>query len=83
MMIMNTVELKQNIFYKLTSITDENLLNQIHILLKDIEIDVKPHKLNNEQIIIVNESQTYYDSGRVHSNDSVFKEVQEWLESIN
>jgi hypothetical protein len=80
--VMSTAELKQSIFYKLTSIDDENLLNQIHILLKDIEIDVKPYKLNKEQLKMVNESETDYLLGRVHSNESVFKEDQQWLESL-
>ncbi len=79
---MNIAELKQNLFYKLTAITDENLLNQVHILLKDIEIDIKPYKLNNEQILMINESKSDYIVGRVHSNDSVFKEDQQWLENL-
>ncbi len=79
---MSTAELKQNIFYKLTSIDDENLLNQIHILLKDIEIDIKPYKLNQEQVKMVKESESDYLAGRIHSNESVYTEDQQWLESL-
>lgn len=35
--IMNTAELKQNLFYKLTSITDENLLVEIESLIDNAQ----------------------------------------------
>ena len=79
---MNTAELKLNLIDKLAFVNDENLLNQIHILLKDVEIDVKPYELNEEQIQMLKESESDYNAGRVHSNDSVFKEDKEWLENL-
>ncbi len=36
---MNTAELKLNLIDKLAFVNDENLLNQIHILLKDVEVE--------------------------------------------
>ena len=79
---MNTIELKQNLIDKLTSITDENLLNQIHILLKGVNVDVKLYTLNNSQIMMIKESESDYVVGRVHSNENVFKDDKEWLENL-
>jgi Txe/YoeB family toxin of Txe-Axe toxin-antitoxin module len=71
---MSITELKQELFYKLTAITDENLLNQVHVLLNEIKIDVKPYVINNKQIEMINESESDYLADRIHSNDSIFKE---------
>ena len=78
---MNDPKLKLELLDKLVSVTDGKLLNQIHLILKDIDINVNPYKLNNQQITMVNESESDYISGKVYSNKSVFLEDEEWLKN--
>jgi hypothetical protein len=80
--VMSAQELKLNLLDKLASVTDENLLNQIHNLLKNIDVNVNSYKMNNEQINMVQESESNYQAGRTSSNQSVFNEDSEWLKNL-
>jgi hypothetical protein len=79
---MDIQELKLNLFDKLASVTVENLLNQIHLLLKDIDVPVKPYQLNHEQINMVKESETDYYAGRTYSNETTYNYDKEWMKSL-
>jgi hypothetical protein len=50
--------------------------------LKNIDVDINPYQLNNEQISMVNESDLDYKAGRVYKNSDVFKEDDEWLKNL-
>ncbi len=79
---MNTTALKLDLLDKLASVTDEKLLNEIMLLLKDVDVNVTPYKLNKEQLNMVKESEADIIAGKLHTNQSVFKEDEEWLKNL-
>ena len=80
---MSTAELKLDLLDKLASINDEKILNQVHLLLKDIDVNINPYKLNNEQINMIRESESDCISGKLRTNDDVFKNDEEWLKTCS
>lgn len=79
-MISETVKIK--LIEKLYSLTDETIFNKISDLLKDIDINVEPYKLNPEQILMVNEGLEDYKAGRTYTDEEVNREEQEWLKNL-
>ena len=79
-MISETVKIK--LIEKLYSLTDETIFNKISDLLKDIDVNVEPYKLNPEQILMVNEGLEDYKAGRTYTNKEVFEEDEKWLKNL-
>jgi predicted transcriptional regulator len=75
---MSTLELKLEIFDKLKSVEDEDLLKKIMTLLKTVEED-KIYHLNEYELDMVKEGEEDIKFGRVISQEQLDKEDLEWL----
>ncbi len=76
--IMNTLEIKLEIFDKLKNVEDVSLLEKIRTLLKNAETS-KVYQLEEYEIQMLKESEEDIKYGRVISQDDLDKEDLEWL----
>ena len=74
---MSTVELKNIIKSRIDSITDNDFLNALNIILISKTRDVII--LSDEQKLGIKKSQKEYSEGKFYTNDSVNEEMEKWL----
>jgi predicted transcriptional regulator len=75
---MSTLELKLEIFDKLKSVEDANLLKKIADLLKTVDQNEIYH-LSEYELDMVKESEEDIKQGRVYTNEEVIAEENKWL----
>ena len=74
---MSTIELKNIIKSRIDSITDNDFLNALNIILLSKTRDVII--LSDEQKLAIKKSQKEYSDGKFYTNDSVNEEMEKWL----
>lgn len=76
---MSQIELKNIIAKKISTVTDEDLLQEI-IRLLDIELEnLSPYQFNSEQITVVEEAQQQIKKGEYLNEEEADKEIDKWL----
>ncbi len=76
---MSTAELKLKVINRITNITDNNLIEQIHRLI-DFELEKDVYELNEEQTQRIAEAKEEYQKGETLTNEEVIKEIEKWLD---
>ncbi|WP_309613943.1 hypothetical protein [Flavobacterium sp.] len=74
---MSTIELKNIIKSRIDSITDNDFLNALNIILISKTRDVII--LSEEQKLAIKKSQKEYAEGKLYTNDAVNEEMEKWL----
>ena len=74
---MSTIELKNIIKSRIDSITDNDFLNALNIILISKTRDVII--LSEEQKLAIKKSQKEYADGKLYTNDAVNEEMEKWL----
>lgn len=74
---MSTIELKNIIKSRIDSITDNDFLNALNIILISKTRDVII--LSEEQKLAIKKSQKEYAEGKLYTNDAVNEEMKKWL----
>lgn len=74
---MSTIELKNIIKSRIDSITDNDFLNALNIILISNTRDVII--LSEEQKLAIKKSQKEYAEGKLYTNDAVNEEMEKWL----
>jgi len=77
---MSTVELKNKISSRLTTIEDLNFLQSIHNLIES-RFDDTIYYLSQQQKLRVEEARLDFVTGKTLTNDEVVKEIGNWLNS--
>ena len=75
---MSTIELKNSIKSKIDSITDNDFLNALNIILLSKTRDVII--LSEKQKLFIKNSQKEYSDGKFYTNDAVNEEMEKWLQ---
>jgi deoxyhypusine synthase len=75
---MSTAELKLKVINRITNITDNNLLEQIHRLI-DFELKNDVYELSEEQTQRIAEAKEEYKKGETLTNEEAIKEIEKWL----
>ncbi len=78
---MSNLEIKLEIFDKLNSVEDLNLLNKIRTLLENIP-QTEIYQINKFELAILMESEEDIKAGRVISQEQLDKEDLEWLSKL-
>lgn len=76
---MSTAELKLKVINRITNITDNNLIEQIHRLI-DFELEKDVYELSEEQIQRIAEAREEYQKGDTLTNEEAIKEIEKWLD---
>lgn len=76
---MSTAELKLKVINRITNITDNNLIEQIHRLI-DFELEKDVYVLSEEQIQRIAEAREEYQKGDTLINEEAIKEIEKWLD---
>jgi hypothetical protein len=74
---MSTDELKLNLIYKIRTIDDDAILEEVRHLL-DFEVG-GIYILNDEQKKHIAEAKTEYETGNILTNDEANNEIAKWL----
>ncbi len=74
---MSTIELKNIIKSRIDSITDNDFLNALNIILLSKTPDIII--LSEEQKLVLKKSQIEYSEGKFYTNDAVNEEMEKWL----
>jgi hypothetical protein len=75
---MSTIELKNIIKSRIDSITDNDFLNALNIILLSKTPDIII--LSEEQKLAIKKSQVEYSEGKFYTNDAVNEEMEKWLQ---
>jgi vacuolar-type H+-ATPase subunit H len=76
---MSTAELKLKVINRITNITDNNLIEQIHRLI-DFELEKGVYELSEEQTQRIAEAKEEYQKGETFTNEEAIKEIEKWLD---
>lgn len=76
---MSTAELKISLINKITSLTDDTLLEEI-LRIVDFETDTATFKLNRDQQDAIKIARAQIQNNEYQTNEQVEKEIQKWLE---
>ncbi len=74
---MGTIELKNIIKSRIDSITDNDFLNALNIILLSKTRDIII--LSEEEKLVIRKSQKEYSEGKFQTNDAVNEEMEKWL----
>lgn len=77
---MSTIELKNRISSRLTTIEDFSFLQSIHNLIES-RFDDKIYKLSEQQKLRVEDARIDYITENTQTNDEVLEEIGNWLNS--
>ncbi len=73
-----TFQIRENLISKINQTEDLEFLKAIHAIFERAETLV--HQLNNLQKESIKKGEEDFESGKFESNETVFKEIREWLE---
>ncbi|PKP25437.1 MAG: hypothetical protein CVU03_08110 [Bacteroidetes bacterium HGW-Bacteroidetes-2] len=76
---MSTAELKLKVINRITNITDNKLIEQIHRLI-NFELENNIYKLSNEQVQRIAEAKMEYNKGEIMTHKDAINEIGKWLE---
>ncbi len=76
---MSTAELKISLINKITSLTNDALLEEI-LRIVDFETDTAKFELSSDQRNAINIARTQIQNNEYQTNEQVEKEIQKWLE---
>ena len=79
MMIMTTIEMKNQLIGKINQLTDNELLMDLYKLLDDSLMESDVYKLSDNHKIAIDRAISQIDNGDFLTNDLANKEINEWL----
>lgn len=76
---MSTVELRKRLIDKIEKTEDKRILEELFRLLEIETEDIEIYKLNEGQLMAVNEAKEQIKTGQFLTDEQANKDIDEWL----
>lgn len=76
---MSTVELRKRLIDRIEKTEDKRILEEMFRLLEIETEDIEIYKLNEDQIMAVNEAREQIKKGQFLTEEQANREIDEWL----